>query len=194
MCKNHVETKSDSTKRVRNLNSFEGQNKLVAVMSFKVSPIGLINTPFKTSENVPIQPAFSDVEGEAVVSSEFVDGLHSLEDFSHIILIYWFHKAKSPKLKVQPYLGQTEHGLFATRAPSRPNPIGISVVELIRINENKIMFKGADMLDGTPLLDIKPYVPSFDGVSDARVGWLERHLSDSENESRIADSRFTIDE
>ncbi len=179
---------------MRNLNFFEGQSKSVAVMSFKVSPIGLIHTPFKTSENVPIQPAFSDVEGEAVVFSEFVDGLHSLEGFSHIILVYWFHKAKSPKLKVQPYLDQAEHGLFATRAPSRPNPIGVSVVELIRIIENKIMFKGADMLDETPLLDIKPYVPGFDGVSNARVGWLERHLSDSEKERKIADSRFTIDE
>ena len=179
---------------MRNLNSFKGQSKLVAVMNFKLSPIGLIHTPLKTSENVPIQPAFSDVEGEAEVLSEFVDGLHSLDGFSHIILVYWFHKAKSPKLKVRPYLDQTEHGVFATRVPSRPNPIGISVVELIRINENKIVFKGADMLDGTPLLDIKPYVPGFDGVSDARVGWLERHLSDSEKESKIADSRFTIDE
>jgi tRNA (Thr-GGU) A37 N-methylase len=97
-------------------------------------------------------------------------------------------------LKVQPYLDQTEHGLFATRAPSRPNPIGISVVKLIRIKGDKIVFKGADMLDGTPLLDIKPYVPSFDGVFNAKVGWLERHLSDSENESKTADSRFTIDE
>jgi tRNA-Thr(GGU) m(6)t(6)A37 methyltransferase TsaA len=166
----------------------------VAIVSFKVSPIGLIHTPFKPGENAPIQPAFSDVEGEAVIFSEFVDGLHSLEGFSHIILVYWFHKAKSPKLKVQPYLDQTEHGLFATRAPSRPNPIGISVVELIRIDEDKIVFKGADMLDGTPLLDIKPYVPGFDGVSDARVGWLERHLLDSEKDSKIADSRFTIDE
>ena len=163
-------------------------------MGFKVSAIGLIHTPFKTSENIPIQPAFSDVDGEAVVFSQFVDGLHSLDGFSHIILVYWFHKAKSPKMRVQPYLEQIEHGLFATRAPSRPNPIGISVVELLKVNEGKIMFKGADMLDETPLLDIKPYVPGFDGVFDARVGWLERHLSDSEKESKIADSRFTIDE
>ncbi|MGY5862445.1 MAG: tRNA (N6-threonylcarbamoyladenosine(37)-N6)-methyltransferase TrmO [Candidatus Thorarchaeota archaeon] len=162
-------------------------------MTFKVSPIGQIHTPFKTSENVPIQPAFSKVEGEAVVFSEFVDGLHSLEGFSHIILVYWFHRAKSPKLKVRPYLDTIERGLFATRAPSRPNPIGLSVVEMIRLDENKIVFKGADMLDGTPLLDIKPYVPGFDGVSDARVGWLERHLSDSKPEGRIADSRFTAD-
>jgi tRNA-Thr(GGU) m(6)t(6)A37 methyltransferase TsaA len=171
-----------------------GTSKLVAVMSFKVSPIGLIHTPYKTSEHIPIQPAFSDVEGEAVVFSEFVDGLHSLEGFSHIILVYWFHRAKSPKLKIRPYLDQTERGLFATRAPSRPNPIGLSVVELIRIKKDKIVFKGADMLDGTPLLDIKPYVPGFDEVSDARVGWLERHLSDSDKASKIADSRFTIDE
>ena len=128
------------------------------------------------------------------MNEEYVDGLESLDGFSHVILLYWFHKVKPPRMMVRPYLDNREHGLFATRAPSRPNPIGMSVVELIRIDEDKIVFNGADMLDGTPLLDIKPYVPSFDGVSDAKVGWLERHLSDSEKESKIADSRFTVNE
>jgi len=165
----------------------------VQKLEFRISPIGVIHTPFATSDQVPIQPAFSVTAGEALVNEEYVDGLESLDGFSHIILLYWFHKVKPPQMMVRPYLDNRERGLFATRAPSRPNPIGLSVVELIRIKRDKIVFRGADMLDGTPLLDIKPYVPGFDEISNARVGWLERHLSDSEKENKIADSRFTTD-
>ena len=163
-------------------------------LEFRISPIGVIHTPFATSDNVPIQPAFSVTAGEALVNEKYVDGLESLDGFSHVILLYWFHKVKLPRMMVRPYLDSRERGLFATRAPSRPNPIGLSVVELIRIKRNKIVFRGADMLDGTPLLDIKPYVPGFDEVSNARVGWLKRHLLDSKKENKIADSRFTTDE
>ncbi len=141
-----------------------------------MKPIGVIRTPFTSSENTPIQSSKSNAKGHVEVSLEYLNALKSLDGFSHIILVYWFHKAKSPKLKVQPYLDQTEHGLFATRAPSRPNPIGISVVKLIRIKGDKIVFKGADMLDGTPLLDIKPYVPQFDEKEKVKIGWLQNKI------------------
>jgi tRNA-Thr(GGU) m(6)t(6)A37 methyltransferase TsaA len=115
----------------------------------------------------------------------------SLDMFSHIYLIYWFHKTMKPNLVVTPYLDSQQHGVFSTRAPSRPNPIGISVVELIEIDKETIIFRGADMLDGTPLLDIKPYVPVFDCRVNATEGWLKGKISFRE-EDKVADERFEI--
>jgi tRNA-Thr(GGU) m(6)t(6)A37 methyltransferase TsaA len=158
-------------------------------LKYEVKPIGLINTPYETSAAVPLEPAFSESEGTADIYPDYVAGLDSLEEFSHIILLYWFHRAKQPQMKVVPYMDTVEHGLFATRTPSRPNPIGFSIVELLKIESGTIYFKGVDMLNGTPLLDIKPYVPEFDSPKATRIGWLEKPLA-NDKEKLVADSRF----
>ena len=138
-------------------------------------PIGVIHSPFKKPKGVPIQPIFAkDVDGKVEVFPEYKDGLKDLEGFSHIILIYYFHKAKEAKLIVKPFLDPEPRGVFATRAPSRPNPIGISVVRLLRIESNILYVSELDIIDNTPLLDIKPYVPKFDVKKRARAGWLEK--------------------
>jgi tRNA-Thr(GGU) m(6)t(6)A37 methyltransferase TsaA len=137
-------------------------------------PIGIVHSPFETPRGTPIQPpAARGVEGSVEVFLEYTEGLQDLDGFSHIILIYHFHLAKSPSLTVQPFLDDRQHGVFAVRAPSRPNPIGLSVVRLVKIEENILYVEDLDILDGTPLLDIKPYVPDFDARQVERTGWLE---------------------
>ncbi|MFX1368999.1 MAG: tRNA (N6-threonylcarbamoyladenosine(37)-N6)-methyltransferase TrmO [Promethearchaeota archaeon] len=158
-------------------------------MTIKIKQIGVIYTPFKSSEGVPIQSTKSDAIGEALLNEEYARGLDSLDGFSHIILLYWCHKANPPSMMVKPYLDTKEHGIFSTRAPSRPNPIGLSIVELIQVEETGLRFKGADMLDGTPLLDIKPFVPEFDNRISATSGWLSRSLK-KQSQSFISDDRF----
>ncbi len=158
------------------------------VTPIELRPIGVIRTQYSKSNGTPIQAAMSDSVGTIELHPEFVDGLSTLETFSHLILLYWFHKAQPPKMQVRPYLDQKPHGVFATRAPARPNPIGLSIVELLEIDGGTIRFRGADMLDWTPLLDIKPFVPKFDGVSDASSGWLADFLQD--RSQVIADDRF----
>ncbi|RJS84562.1 tRNA (N6-threonylcarbamoyladenosine(37)-N6)-methyltransferase TrmO [Candidatus Bathyarchaeota archaeon] len=141
-------------------------------------PIGVIHSPFKEPVGTPIQPpAATGIEGTVEVYPEYVDGLKDLEGFSHIILIYHFHKAKGARLRVSPYMDADEHGIFATRAPSRPNPIGISTVRLRKIEGNILYISDVDIVDGTPLLDIKPYVPEFDARKSVRIGWLEKRVS-----------------
>jgi len=140
----------------------------------RYKPIGVINTPFKQPRGTPIQPkAAEGVPGMVEVFPEYADGLKDLEGFSHIILIYHFHMSKKPSLMVKPYMDEQEHGVFATRSPSRPNPIGISVVRLVGVEENVLHVLDVDIVDGTPLLDIKPYVPEFDVRKVERIGWLE---------------------
>ena len=153
-------------------------------------PIGIIHTTFKTPEGTPIQPSGArDHEAEIEIFADFVEGLADLEGFSHIILLYHFHLSKKFSLKVKPFLDDTPHGLFATRAPARPNPIGFSVVRLIAVKGNLIRIKDADVVDGTPLLDIKPYVPDFDAHAVVRIGWLEKK---SKNAGKtMADRRFS---
>jgi len=140
-------------------------------MNFVMKPIGVIHSPFK--EKAPIQPGFSNEIGKVAVFEEYCDGLKDLEGFSHVILVYLFHKSRGYSLRVKPYLDEGKKGLFATRAPRRPNPIGISVVRLLGKKGGVLVVGGIDALDGTPLLDIKPYVPRFDNVADVRVGWLK---------------------
>lgn len=159
------------------------------ILKYEVKPIGIIHTQYESSTDVPLQPAFSQSKGRAEIYPEYVEALDSLDGFSHIILLYWFHKAKVPRMKVAPYMDVEKHGLFATRTPSRPNPIGLSIVELLKIESSTIYFKGADMLNGTPLLDIKPYVSKFDSPESTKIGWLERPL-DKEKMKRVADKRF----
>ena len=143
----------------------------------KYKPIGIIHTPFKQPEGTPIQPTASkNISGTIELFSEYIDGLKDLEDFSHIILIYHFHLSKVASLEVKPYMDNKVHGIFAVRAPSRPNPIGISIVHLRRIEENILHIQDVDIVDGTPLLDIKPYVPEFDTREAAKIGWLEKNV------------------
>ncbi|MHA1662304.1 MAG: tRNA (N6-threonylcarbamoyladenosine(37)-N6)-methyltransferase TrmO [Candidatus Thorarchaeota archaeon] len=151
--------------------------------------IGVIRTPFKSSEDIPIQSSKSEVRGHVEIASEYLDALKSLDGFSHIILVYWFHRAKPPKMRMKPFLDSEEHGLFSIRAPSRPNPIGISTVKLISIEGTRLDIEGVDMLDETPLLDIKPFVPEFDNRSQATSGWLSKSPL-VKNHPHTADTRF----
>ena len=136
-------------------------------------PIGVIHTPFEDAEGMPIQPSgAAGIRGTVEVLPEFEEGLRDLGGFSHVTLIYHFHRAEGHRLVVVPFMDSEPRGVFATRAPTRPNPIGLSTVRLVAVRRNVLEIEGVDMLDGTPLLDIKPYVPEFDGKADVRIGWL----------------------
>ena len=142
-----------------------------------LKPIGKIRTPFTTVEAMPIQPAgATNTEGRVVVAPDLSEGLDDLEGFSHLILIYHFHLSKGFQLTVTPFLDDQPRGLFSTRAPRRPNPIGLSVVTLTSRDRNVLHVRGIDVLDGTPLLDIKPYVPAFDTPQVTRIGWMQGKL------------------
>jgi tRNA (adenine37-N6)-methyltransferase len=141
---------------------------------FTVKVIGMLHTPFQAVEETPIQAIRSNAEGWVEVFPEYAAGLEGIEAFSHIYLLYVFHQAVETRLRVQPFLDDREHGVFATRHPMRPNHLGISVVELHSREEERLNVRGVDMLDGTPLLDIKPYVPEFDWRSGERTGWYEK--------------------
>jgi len=146
-------------------------------LSIKYKPIGFIHTPFKEPKGVPIQPvAGEDIEGKVEILPDYIEGLKDLEGFSHIILIYHLHLSKKPSLLVKPYMDEKLRGVFATRAPSRPNPIGLSIVRLVKIKGNMVYIKDVDIVDGTPLLDIKPYVPEFDLREVNKIGWLEKNI------------------
>ena len=136
-------------------------------------PIGILHSPFIEKDRTPIQAARSQAIGYVEVYPEFADGLKDIEALSHIYLLYAFHESSGYALHVKPFLDDQEHGIFATRYPRRPNPIGISIVKLLSRMENTLTVEGIDTLDGTPLLDIKPYVPDFDLRTDVRAGWYE---------------------
>jgi tRNA-Thr(GGU) m(6)t(6)A37 methyltransferase TsaA len=139
--------------------------------------IGIIHSPFKEPYEVPIQSIVAkDIQGTIDIFPEYVGGLADVEGFSHIILLYHFHLSKGYSLKVKPYLDNELRGVFATRAPARPNPIGMSIVRLVRIEKEKLFIKDVDIIDGTPLLDIKPYVPAFDIREKEKIGWLENRV------------------
>ena len=139
--------------------------------------IGVIHSPFKETKGTPIQSsAAGGVEGTVEVNKEFSEGPKDLAGFSNIILIYHFHLSEYAGLIVKPYMDTDGHGVFATRAPGRPNKIGISVVQLIRIEGNTLFIRNPDIIDGTPLLDIKPYVPGFDIMEVEKIGWLEKNV------------------
>lgn len=143
------------------------------MMEFNMRPIGIIQSPFTEKDHTPIQPTRSQAIGLVEVYPEFVPGLQDLDGFSHLILIYVFHQSNGYSLRVQPFLDAQEHGLFATRYPYRPNPIGLSIVRLVGIQGSFLTVEGIDVLDQTPLLDIKPYVPDFDARENTRTGWYE---------------------
>ncbi|MDY7033416.1 MAG: tRNA (N6-threonylcarbamoyladenosine(37)-N6)-methyltransferase TrmO [Thermodesulfobacteriota bacterium] len=152
-------------------------------------PIGVIHTPFHDTKNMPIQPASAiGIQGTVDVAQEYNDGLKDIEGFSHIFLIYHFHLSKGYSLTVKPFLDDHVRGVFSTRAPKRPNQIGISVVRLDRIEGSTLFVFNVDMVDGTPLLDIKPFVPDFDSRTDIRIGWLTGKVE--EVAFKKSDSRF----
>jgi len=150
-------------------------------------PIGVIHTPHRQAEGTPIQPAFArDAEGRVVLDAALAPALADLDGFDRVWLVFWLHRAAPHRLTVTPYRDRSERGLFSTRAPCRPNPIGISAVRLLAVEGNVLRVSGVDMLDGTPLLDVKPYAPRFDAYPDARAGWLDRSATRRE----VADDRF----
>ncbi len=152
-------------------------------------PIGTIHTPFTELAGMPIQPAgAAGVRGTIDLLDEYRQGLKDLDGFSHIVLLYLFHRSHGYKLEVVPFMDTTPRGLFSTRAPKRPNPIGLSVVQLERIENGIVHIQNVDILDGTPLLDIKPYVPEFDSHTNIRTGWLEQARKTVHK--RKADDRF----
>jgi len=154
-----------------------------------LKPIGIIRTPFSDRKGMPIQPAGGrDVTATVEVFEEYRDGLKDLEGFSHIVLLFEFHESQGYDLRVVPFMDKVRRGVFATRAPRRPNPIGLSVVRLDSIEGGTLHIRDIDILDGTPLLDIKPYVPEFDRGDEVRAGWLEevrKTVSDRRSDERF---------
>lgn len=141
--------------------------------AYSCRAVGIARTPFSDPTATPIQSIFSTARGTVEVSPEFRDGLAALSEFSHIILIYRFHRAAGEELSERPLIdGAETHGIFATRHFNRPNHLGISVVRVLAIEGGRISIEGADLLDGTPILDIRPYIPGFDCVPDATSGWV----------------------
>ena len=139
----------------------------------KYRPIGNIRTPFKKLEGMPIQPSGAQgVQGTVKIKKDYIEGLKDLEGFSHVILIYHFHLSQGYSLNVIPFLDDQPRGVFATRAPRRPNAVGLSVVKLNAVEKDTLKIENVDIIDGTPLLDIKPYVPKFDAQTEVKTGWL----------------------
>jgi tRNA-Thr(GGU) m(6)t(6)A37 methyltransferase TsaA len=149
--------------------------------------IGVIRTPHQAQEGTPIQPSCAlGAQGTVILFSEYVEALADVAGFERLWLLFHLHRARRWKPKVVPYRDVVERGLFATRAPSRPNGIGLSAVRVLSVEGPQIEVEGVDMLDGTPLLDIKPYVPEFDAYPSSRAGWLEQSASPT----TTADGRF----
>ncbi len=145
--------------------------------AYAFRPIGIIFTPFQESKGTPIQPQGGEgISGTVRLFQEYSEGLRDLEGFSHIILIYYFHRTQGYSLLVKPFMDEVSRGVFATRAPARPNPIGLSVVRLEKVEGSTLHIRDVDILDGTPLLDIKPFVPAFDSREQVRIGWLADNL------------------
>ncbi len=154
-------------------------------------PIGVIRSPFLEREGMPIQPIGAlGVRGRVEVQPDLAPGLKDLEGFSHLILLYHFHESEGYSLEVQPFLDDKVRGIFASRAPLRPNPIGLSVVRLVTVEGNVVHIEDVDILDGTPLLDIKPYIPEFDSKAEATSGWLGDRAAQAKDVR--SDERFWV--
>lgn len=152
-------------------------------------PIGLIRSPFKQIDGMPIQPsAAQGSQGQIELFPPYEQGLDDLAGFSHLFLLYHFHRSTGFSLHVKPFLDDQVRGLFSTRAPKRPNPIGLSVVKLLRIDGNILDIENIDMLDETPLLDIKPFIPEMHAVQEYRIGWMTPHAG--KLMSQKSDERF----
>ena len=158
-------------------------------MEITYQPIGVIHSPFKSLASMPIQPTSkASAPGTIEIYPPYSNGLKDLNGFSHVILICHLHAARKHTLTVIPFLDTEPRGVFATRAPARPNPIGLSVVKLIRIEGSILHVDNLDILDGTPLLDLKPYIPEFDHRPDVRIGWLEK--AKGKVKGKVSDNRF----
>ncbi len=158
-------------------------------MNINYNPIGYVHSPIKTMEGSPIQTVGADnITGFIELDYSLIDGLKDLDGFSHIIVLYHFHESKEPQLLCKPFLDNIEHGIFAIRGPNRPNAIGFSIVSNIKIEDNIIHIGNVDILDGTPVLDIKPYVQEFDSFTNTRSGWLEKNAKRSK--TIRSDDRF----
>jgi tRNA-Thr(GGU) m(6)t(6)A37 methyltransferase TsaA len=159
------------------------------VNEIRYKPIGVIHSPFKDVQGMPIQPTGAmGIAGTIEIEPEYCDGLKDIEGFSHIVLIYHFHLSDGYSLLVKPFMDDSLRGVFSTRAPRRPNPVGISIVRLVKVEGSMLHIENVDIVDGTPLLDIKPYVPEFDVQKNVRIGWLS-DKADKANEIK-ADGRF----
>ena len=146
-------------------------------MKIELEPIGVVHSPFTEPVGVPVDPVYAaDVNGTVVVFPDYQAGLKDLDGFSHLILLFHCHRANKFSLKVFPFMDSVPRGVFATRAPSRPNSIGLSIVRLLSRSENILTIQEVDILDGTPLLDIKPYIEDFDVRRNTRKGWLENKV------------------
>ena len=152
-------------------------------------PIGILRSPFADIAGMPIQPVGAiGILGRVEVRPEFARGLTDLEGFSHVFVLYHLHRVTGYDLLVKPFLDTDRHGIFATRSPKRPNPIGLSVLELAGVEGTTVHLRNVDVLDGTPVLDIKPYVPRFDVWSAKRTGWFAG--KDGQAKTRRSDDRF----
>jgi tRNA (adenine37-N6)-methyltransferase len=157
----------------------------------QLTQIGIIHSPFTHAAGTPVQPSYAaGTEGHIEVFEPFVEGLRDLDGFQRIWVLFWCHLASKPKLTVVPYRDTVSHGLFATRAPARPNPIGLSTVRLYEIIGNLLQVGELDILDGSPLLDIKPYVSQYDNYPAQRCGWLDGDRT--KRRAVVADGRFEI--
>lgn len=162
-----------------------------AESAFTYRPIGVIHSPFKEREGTPIQGTFApEAEGTIEIYPQFEEGLADLEGFSHIWVLYHFHLSEGYKLRVVPFMDDTERGLFSCRAPRRPNPIGMSLVRLLAVKGRTLKVAELDMLDGTPVLDIKPYSPRIDHREGVRCGWLDEIDEETRRKRSRADGRF----
>ncbi|MGO8766150.1 MAG: tRNA (N6-threonylcarbamoyladenosine(37)-N6)-methyltransferase TrmO [Limisphaerales bacterium] len=158
-----------------------------SLREIRLKQIGVIHSQFKQATGTPIQPCRAgNSAGYATLRPEFVDGLEDLAGFDRVWLVYWFHRAAAAKMKIVPYRDTVERGLFATRAPARPNPLGMSCVRLLNIEGCILRLDEVDILDDTPLLDIKPYVPQYDNYPIQRCGWLDT----VPDKPVVADDRF----
>jgi tRNA-Thr(GGU) m(6)t(6)A37 methyltransferase TsaA len=159
-------------------------------MKIEYTPIGVIHSPFTDREGMPIQPAGArGIKGRIEIHEEYRKGLRDLDGFSHVILLYHFHLNRGFKLEVVPFMDTVPHGVFATRAPLRPNALGLSVVCLDGLADGVLQISDVDILDGTPLLDIKPFIPEFDSYAPVRTGWLPDPRKSVTG--RLADGRYT---
>jgi tRNA-Thr(GGU) m(6)t(6)A37 methyltransferase TsaA len=154
----------------------------MSIKKLYVKPVGIINTPFKdVTEDVPIQGRMMpDAEGYLTIYKKYHEACRDLDGFSHVILIYYFHRSKTAKLTAKPYMDTKIRGIFASRFPHRPNHIGLTLVEILNVSNGILKIRGVDMIDGTPLLDIKPYNPAFDSVESSvqvKIGWMGRYMS-----------------
>ena len=160
-------------------------------MNIELESIGTIHTKFKEIEGMPIQPTGAKgIKGTIEIKDKFKEGLKDLDGFSHVHLIYLLHKVEGYMLEVKPFMDNNTHGVFATRSPKRPNRIGMSVVKLEKVEGNNVFVENVDILDGTPLLDIKPYVPQLyeDTIDELKIGWFE--TKHQKAKSQKSDDRF----